>query len=65
MLSQQLRKRELTQYKVDIALERHGVQQTEEFSYLVFMKCVSNLLELGGGKVERHTHTKDIQLKTL
>lgn len=60
MLSQQRRKRELTQYKVDIALERHGVQQTEEFSYLIFMKCVSNLLELGRGREDRHIHTKKI-----
>lgn len=45
--------------------ERHDVQQTEEFSYLIFMKCVLNLFELGGEK-GRKTHTKkDTQLKTL
>lgn len=46
-------------------MERHDVQQTEEFSYLVFMKCVLNIFELGGEKGGK-THTKkDIQLKTL
>lgn len=58
MLSQQRRKGELTQYKVDIALERHGVQQTKEFSYLIFMKCVSNLLELGRGRKDRHRQNR-------
>lgn len=42
----------------------HDVQQTEEFSYLIFMKCVLNSFELGGEK-GRKTHTKkDRQLKT-
>lgn len=46
-------------------MERHGVQQTEEFSYLILMNCILNLFELGGGKGGK-THTqKDIQLKTL
>lgn len=55
----------MTQYKVDIALWKgHDVQQTEEFSYLIFMKCVLNSFELGGEK-GRKTHTKkDRQLKT-
>lgn len=38
-------------------MERHEVQQTQEFAYLIFMKCVLNIFELGrekGGK----THTK-------
>lgn len=43
-------------------MERHDVQQTEEFSYLIFMECVLNIFELGQGKSGK-THTKkDIQL---
>jgi len=46
-------------------VERHDAEQTEEFSYLIFMKCVLSIFELGEGKGGK-THTeKDIQLKTL
>ena len=46
-------------------MERHDAEQTDEFSYLIFMKCVLSIFELGEGKGGK-THTeKDIQLETL
>lgn len=56
MLFQQLRKRELTQYKVDIALERHGVQQTGIFLPNIYEMYFKSF-RIGRGK-GRKTYTQ-------
>lgn len=59
VLFQQFRKRELTQYKVDIALERHGVQQTGIFLPNIYEMCFKSF-RIGRGREEK-TYTQKRQ----
>lgn len=50
-------------------MERHEVQQTQEFAYLILMKCVLNIFELGrekGGKTytKKRNTARDTSRKT-